>query len=168
LRKRGILFLIGVLLIYFVVLIINPQLIFFAFRRFYKIFLGLIPILIFVFSMMFLSNLFFKKQIVIKYLNERKKLIGWIGAIISGIISTGPIYVWYPLLKELREKGMRNSLIITFLYNRAVKIPLLPMMVYYFGLLFTIVLTVYMIIFSIINGIIVEKILFMKSGRSFD
>jgi hypothetical protein len=45
----------------------------------------------------------------------------------------GPIYAWYPLLKELREKGAANSLIAIFLGNRAVKPFLLPIMISYFG-----------------------------------
>jgi uncharacterized membrane protein YraQ (UPF0718 family) len=70
----------------------------------------------------------------------------------------GSIYLWYPLLKELSEKGMKKGLIATFLYNRAVKIPLLPLMVYYFGWLFTLFLTLYMIIFSVFLGIIMDRI----------
>ena len=54
---------------------------------------------------------------------------------------------------------MKNSLIAVFLYNRAVKPALIPLMIYYFGLSYLIVLTIVMIIFSIINGILVEKIL---------
>jgi uncharacterized membrane protein YraQ (UPF0718 family) len=53
---------------------------------------------------------------------------------------------------------MREALIATFLYNRAVKIPLLPMMIYYFGFKLVAVLTVYTIIFSVLNGYVVEQI----------
>jgi len=49
------------------------------------------------------------------------------------VISMGPIYAWYPLLKELRGKGATNSFIAVFLGNRAVKPFLLPIMISYFG-----------------------------------
>jgi uncharacterized membrane protein YraQ (UPF0718 family) len=69
----------------------------------------------------------------------------------------GSAYIWYIFLKDLKQKGMKTSLIVAFLYNRAIKIPLLPMMIYYFGYPLTIILTIYMIIFSVINGLVVEK-----------
>ena len=59
-------------------------------------------------------------------------------------------------LKQLQEQGMRTGLIAVFLYNRAIKIPLLPLMVYYFGLKFVIVLLFYMIIASLVEGKIIE------------
>jgi uncharacterized membrane protein YraQ (UPF0718 family) len=59
------------------------------------------------------------------------------------------------MLAELRKHGMKDSLIAAFLYNRAVKIPLIPVMIYYFGWLFTALIMIYMIAFSIINGLIV-------------
>jgi uncharacterized membrane protein YraQ (UPF0718 family) len=77
-------------------------------------------------------------------------------------ISLG-IFLWYPLLQELKEKGMRDALIATFLYSRAVKIPLLPVMVLYFGVKLVVVLTILMVLFSIIDVILVEKI--NKLGR---
>lgn len=73
-------------------------------------------------------------------------------------LSHGPIYLWYPLLKELRNQGMRSGLVAVFLYNRAIKIPLLPLMVYYFGAIFVVVLLIYMIIASMVEGEIIEMI----------
>ena len=57
-----------------------------------------------------------------------------------------------------KKKGMKTSLAATFLYARAIKPALLPLMVFYFGLTYVIVLTVVMIIFSMVQGLIVEKI----------
>ena len=54
----------------------------------------------------------------------------------------GPIYSWFPLLKELREKGADVSLIAVFLGNRAVKPFLLPVMISYFGWAYALLLTV--------------------------
>jgi hypothetical protein len=50
-------------------------------------------------------------------------------------------------------------LIATFLYSRAVKLPLLPLMIHYFGFTYTLVLCIYLVIFAVINGILVEKLL---------
>jgi hypothetical protein len=40
-----------------------------------------------------------------------------------------------------------------------VKIPLVPVMIYYFGLKIVVILTVLMILFSIANGLLVEKLI---------
>lgn len=53
----------------------------------------------------------------------------------------GPIYAWYPLLKELRNKGAENSLIAIFLGNRAVKPLLMPVLISYFGWAYALILT---------------------------
>lgn len=83
---------------------------------------------------------------------------GWLLAIILGIISHGSVYAWYPLLKDLKNHGMREGLIAGFIYSRAIKIPFIPLMIYYFGLKFFIVLTIYMIIGAILEGLLLEKI----------
>jgi uncharacterized membrane protein YraQ (UPF0718 family) len=73
--------------------------------------------------------------------------------------------MWYPLLSELEEQGVRKGLIAAFLYNRAIKIPLLPMIIVYFGLLFTVVLTIVMMIISVVQGLIIEKLMVVKNGK---
>ena len=118
----------------------------------------IIPILVVVFFFIFLFNLFLSPQKVIKYLGKESGFKGWLLVIGSGIISMGTAYLWYPLLGDLKAKGMSNALIATFLYSRAIKIQLLPFLIYYFGWSFVVILTCYMVIFSVINGWLVEKI----------
>jgi uncharacterized membrane protein YraQ (UPF0718 family) len=116
------------------------------------------PILLLVFGVMFLTNLFFQSNRVVRFLGAGSGLKGWMLAIAGGIVSSGPIYMWYPLLSDLKEKGMKDSLIAAFLYNRAIKIPLLPMMVYYFGWNFALVLSIYMVLFSVADGVLVQSL----------
>ena len=51
---------------------------------------------------------------------------------------------------------MRRALIATFLYSRSVKIAMLPLMILYFGLGYTVILCSYLIIFSVLNGALTE------------
>jgi len=53
---------------------------------------------------------------------------------------------------------MKSGLVAVFLYNRAIKIPLLPFMVHYFKMPFVIILTGYIIAASIVQGHIMQKI----------
>jgi len=70
----------------------------------------------------------------------------------------GSIYPWFALLKDLKEKGMRTAFIAVFLYNRGIKLPLLPLLIHYFGLTFTVLLAIYMMLFSWLDGVIIEKL----------
>ena len=80
--------------------------------------------------------------VVLEFVEPRKltaflsELAGWklmLGSITAGIISMGPIYMWYPLLARLKKKGLKSRYIAAFLYARAVKLPLLPVFAFYFG-----------------------------------
>jgi uncharacterized membrane protein YraQ (UPF0718 family) len=123
-----------------------------------NIFIRIIPVLLLVILFMALIDYFLHPKTVSKYVGRESGIKGWFLAISTGILSHGPIYVWYPLLKDLRDQGMRNGLIAAFLYSRAIKIPLLPLMVYYFGALFVVVLLPYIVIASLIEGEIIEII----------
>lgn len=107
-------------------------------------------------------NYYVNSKTIVKYLGKESGTLGWALAITGGILSHGSIYAWYPFLKELRDQGMRSGLVAVFLYNRAVKIPLLPLMVYYFGHFFMIVLLVFMILASIIEGLLIENFFIFK------
>jgi len=155
-------FLIAVIVLYLILSFVNFNLVKNSVVEFFYLLGKIIPIFVLVFILMFLSRLFFDSKKIVKLIGRNAGIKGWFISIIGGILSTGPIYMWYPLLNEFKEKGMRNSFIATFLYNRAVKIPLIPMMIYYFGLPFTLILTFFMIIFSVINGILVGRILKLK------
>jgi uncharacterized membrane protein YraQ (UPF0718 family) len=143
--------------IYIVIGVFSPGLGLAAFWKFLDILITVVPVFLLVFGMMVLANMYLTSDRITSYLGEGSGFRGWVFAIGGGILSSGPIYMWYPLLSDLREKGMRDSLIAAFLYNRAVKIPLLPVMILYFGWVFTLVLSVLMIIFSVLNGLIVER-----------
>jgi len=155
-------FLTAVLVLYLVLLFVNFSLAKEAFTGFLQLFKKIIPIFVLVFAFMFFSGVFFGPKKISRFVGERAGLKGWLISIVGGILSSGPIYMWYPLLADLKEKGMKNPFIVAFLYNRAVKIPLLPMMIFYFGLPFVLTLTFYMILFSVINGVLVEKLLNFK------
>jgi len=129
---------------------------------FASIIIKVIPVILLVFILMAITNYFIKPSFLVKVMGKKSGVLGWIIAIITGIISTGPIYMWYPLLADLKKKGVRQGLIATFLYNRAIKIPLLPMIILYFGLTFTIILTIVMMIISVFQGLLIEKFMEVK------
>jgi len=156
-RWNSFYFLGSVIVLYIILFFLNPKNTYDSLKAGSEIFIKLIPVLFLVVLLMGLLNYFLRPKTASKYLGKESGVKGWLLAIFTGILSHGPIYVWYPLLKELRKQGMRTGLAAVFLYNRAVKIPLLPLMVYYFGHSFVIVLLVFMILASIIEGLLIEN-----------
>ena len=149
-------FLLAVIFLYLIIALLDIGIVESALINFLVMSLKIVPVLGLVFIIMVLINLYFTKERVGKYLGSKSGIKGWLYAIISGILISGPPYTLYPLLGELKKNGMKSSLLAVVLYNRNVKIPFLPAMVYYFGLNFTIILSLYIIIFSIFNGKLVE------------
>ena len=162
--KGGVKFFLLVCILYLLVGLNNYTIFQEALSDFFETSIKVLPVLFFVFVFTVLINLFFTKEKTEKYFGKDSGLKAWVYAVISGILISGPPYILYPLLGELKKKGVKNSLVAVFLYNRNVKIPFLPALVYYFGITYTIALSIYIIIFSIINGFLMQ--LFVKEKES--
>lgn len=119
----------------------------------------ILPILILVYVIMLLTNYFVDNDILKKHMGEDAGIKGWAISIISGILSVGPIYMWYPLMKDLQTKGVKNKFLITFLYNRGIKLQWLPMLILYFGLKYSLTLLIVIGVMSIPLGIITDKLI---------
>ena len=154
----GLYFLGAVSMLYIVLFLVTPESIQKALRVSAEVFLQIVPVLVLIIIFMVLLNYFVNPKTVSKYVGRGSGIKGWLLAISTGMLSHGPIYIWYPILKELREQGMRSGLVAAFLYNRAIKLPHLPLMVFYFGTMFVLVLLLYMVIASIIIGKLIEII----------
>jgi uncharacterized membrane protein YraQ (UPF0718 family) len=149
-------FLLLVLALYLLAGLLDPGLVRLALIGFATMMLRVLPLLALVFLVLFTVNLFLKPERLRQHLGAESGLRGWLWAIIAGIFISGPPYVLYPMLEDFRKQGVRSALLAVFLYNRNVKIQYLPAMAYYFGLRYTVVLSVYIILFSIISGKLVE------------
>lgn len=150
-------FLSSILFLYFIISFFNTSNIINSLIFAKNTLIKIIPTLLLIIVLMTIIDYLINPKKLVKYLGKNAGLKGWIITIISGIISTGPIYLWYPLLNDLQKKNMRTAYISTFLYTRAVKIPLIPMLIIYFGLKYTIILTISIILVSILQGLITEK-----------
>jgi len=156
--SKPFVFLLSIVCVYAVIYVFNKYLIIEAFLNTLILFLKLLPILLLVFIISLVTNYYIKRDKIKKHLGSDSGLKGWFYAIIGGILVAGPPYILYPLLGDLKKSGMKNSLLAVFLYNRNVKIPFIPVMIYYFGLAFTVIISLYIILFSIFNGLILGRL----------
>jgi len=109
----------------------------------------------FVFLILLAINFFLKPAQVARYFGKAANVKGLVLAVAGGILSTGPIYAWYPLLRGIKEKGASNRMIAVFLFNRSVKPFIWPVMVSYFGPVYVLALTFFMIAGSLAAGYLV-------------
>lgn len=155
-RWNNLYFLGLVMILYLFIFGLDTENAYNSLRASWDILVKLIPVLFLVVFLMGLLNYFLRPKAISKYLGKDSGARGWSISVLAGIISHGPIYAWYPLLKELRKQGMRQGLAAVFLYNRAIKIPLLPVMIYYFGIAFTVALLVFTVIASLVQGKVID------------
>lgn len=149
-------FLGAVLVLYGLVALIEPLAAARAWEQFDRTMRQLLPMLGGIFILLLLVDRLADRRRVMRLLGEGSGLRGWLTAVIGGIIAAGPAYLWFGLAAELRAMGMRNGLVVTFLYCRAVKLPLLPLLIHYFGPAYTLALTGYLILFALISGVLAE------------
>jgi len=137
---------------------LDPLLVRAALVGFRGMFFKVLPILGVVFVALLLVNLLLKPERIRKHLGKDSGAKGWLYAVLGGILISGPPYVLYPMLGEFKKHGARNALIAVFLYNRNVKIPFLPVMAYYFGLRYTVIVSGLIVCFSLLNGLVMGRL----------
>ena len=106
-----------------------------------------------VFIFMLLINLFLSPEKIMNFLGREAGFKGLFLSATAGIISAGPIFAWYPLLKHLRDKGASSAALATFLCNRSVKPFLLPIMVSFFGWRYVLILTFFSVLGAMTVGV---------------
>lgn len=149
---RGVKFFGIVCSAYLILLLINHQQALASLIKAGSILAKVIPVFMVVILFTSLLNYLLKPKKITKHLGTESGFKGWFWAIIAGVISHGPMYTWYPFFEELLEHKIKKGLIVTFFAARTIKLPMLPMMADYFGLTFTAVLMVYILIFSLLQG----------------
>ena len=153
---RGQYLFLSVAVLYAVLFLVNSDAAQLSIVKSATILFKILPIFIFVILFTALLNFLLQPKKVTKHLGKDSGLKGWLWALIAGIISHGPMYAWYPLIEDLRNHGMKDALIVVFFASRTIKIPLLPMMVDYFGFVFTLILSCYILLGALLQGLLLE------------
>jgi len=156
---RMFIFPVCVLVIYGMLFTIDPNKSLMALKASGNILLAIVLPLAFVFVIMLVLNLFVKPAQIVRLFGKGVRIKGIVLSVVAGIISMGPIYAWYPLLKNLKEKGTGNCPIAIFLYSRAVKPFFLPVMIAYFGWAYVGILTVLTVFAAIAIGYFISVLM---------
>jgi uncharacterized membrane protein YraQ (UPF0718 family) len=154
----GWLFLGAVVLVWLSLAVIAPGYADHAIILFSGLLMKVLPALALVFVLLFLANLVTDQPWLERGLASRPGLRGWLIAVAAGVLASGSLYIWYALVGELKQKGLRPGLAAAFLYAFSIKLPLLPLLAHFFGLTYTVVLNAYLILFAVLGGLLVERL----------
>jgi len=133
----------------------------------WKFFIEMISVLPGVMILMGLFMVWIPKEMVEKYLGKTSGIKGFSLAILLGALPTGPLYVAFPLAASLIKKGARISNIIIFLSAWAcIKIPQEMVELQFLGPRFMAARLVLTIVFVVIMGISIERIIEWKAKKT--
>jgi uncharacterized membrane protein YraQ (UPF0718 family) len=153
------LFLAMTVVLYLFIAFTSPENALLSLEKSLKILAEILPILTVVLILTAAMNILIPSKAIRKYLGQESGKKGWFIAIAGGVLSHGSTYIWYSILQDFRLHGAKNGLVIAFFYARAIKLPWLPMMISYFGLSFTLILSLYILIAAFLQGLIAERLL---------
>jgi len=155
-KFKGFVFLGIVVLLYIILYFVDSQKTTESLQYFFKNTLRVLPIFLLVIVLTALINFYFPKGKIIKILQGKSRFRTYIYSLIAGIVSHGPIFVWYPLLNELRQKGISKGTLVTFFYGRSIKLTLIPIMIGFFGQIYTLIFMVYIAIAALLQGVLYD------------
>jgi uncharacterized membrane protein YraQ (UPF0718 family) len=157
-RRGGWWFLGAMLMLYLVVGWLDQALVEASLAGFVSTLTDLLPLFGVMFLLLWLFNRYVRPGQVMKQLGRARGMRGWILSIGAGVLSMGPMYLWYPVLGQLQSEGLRPGLAAAFLYSRAIKIPMLPFMAHYFGASYSALFVMCVLLFSVLGGAAMERL----------
>ncbi len=133
----------------------------------WNFFIEMILILPAVMILLGLFAVWIPKDIIVKYLGNTSGIKGIFLAILLGTLPTGPLYIAFPMAAVLLKKEAKISNIIIFLSSWAcIKIPQEMVELQFLGLKFMLSRLILTIIFVIIMGLFIEKIINQSNKES--
>lgn len=130
-----------------------------------RVFVSVVLIIVSVFGILGLFQVWVDKKKVAAHLGERAGLGTIILGAAFGTVLVGPVYVIFPLLFAIRAHGARWAVVTAILTAWAVKIPMVPLEVQFLGWRFALARTVLTFIGAVIMGFLVEWLMTLGSRR---
>ncbi len=162
--KRDVIFLAIIFIMTIALLSLFPDKIETVAAASWTFFVEMIWILPGVLVLMGIFKTWIPKEMVEKYLGKTSGIKGFSLALLFGALPTGPLYVAFPLAASLLEKGARVANIIICLSAWAcIKIPQEMVELQFLGPRFMVTRLALTIIFVVIMGLCIEKIIELRS-----
>ena len=149
---KGVKFLGFVVLLYILLYVVDASKTIDSLKYFLKNSIKILPVFLLVILLTALINYYFPKERIGQMLQGKPRWQTYMFSLLAGIISMGPVFAWYPLLKNLKDKHLEEGTLVTFFYAKSIKLTLLPIMIGFFGQVFSIIFMVYIAIAALLQG----------------
>ena len=115
--------------------------------------------LVTVFIFVGLFQVWVREEFILKHLGERSGFRGlFLGALLGTAIH-GPLVGVFPLLKTLLNKGARLGVVIAIVSTWAIKVPMIPLELRFFGWKFTLVRQLLLFASAFVMAPIMERLI---------
>jgi len=101
----GTYFLVTVVCLYLLLYFFQPEKIQQSIKTSGIMLVQILPALFFIILLMGITNYFVHPKTVSKYVGKDSGIKGWLLALLTGVLSHGPVYAWYPFFKGFAESG---------------------------------------------------------------
>jgi len=155
---KGLGFLVFVIFLYVILYFVNSAKTLKSIEHFIKNTWAVLPIFLIVILISALINYYFPKERLTKILQEKSGFQTYLVSLLAGSISMGPLFSWFPLLKNLKEKGLKDGVLVTFIYAKSIKLALLPVMIGFFGQVYSIIFMLFIAVAAVVQGLLYELI----------
>ena len=149
---KGVKFLMLVVFLYILLYFVDAPKTLDSLKYFFKNSIKILPVFLLVILLTALINYYFPKERIGQMLQGKPRWQTYVFSLLAGIISMGPVFAWYSLLKNLKDKHLEEGTLVTFFYGKSIKLTLLPIMIGFFGQLFSIIFMVYIAIAALLQG----------------
>ena len=153
------LFLVAVVLAWLLLALFQPDLLEPAWQRFLTLVSEMAPALLLVGVFLFIANLFSERPWIAQHMGQGAGLRGWFIALGAGVLAAGPPWPWYALAGQLMQRGVQPGLAAAFLYARTIKLPMLPLLIHYFGLGYSLVLLFWLLMLAVVVGLVMQRLM---------
>lgn len=138
-----------------VVLAVKPELFEKILTRWGDFFLFFTPFAVAIIGVLGFIDAHVPPEIVSKYVGDKRKIHGYLFAVLFGTIVSTSHYAVFPTMKLLRKKGARTAILATFMVAwSGISIPAIPLELQLFGAKFVFIRLVLTIIGALVFGFI--------------
>ncbi len=148
-----------IVLLYIALMVLYPVKTISALKEGIMLFLKMLPLFICVTLFSAFLAMFVSKDVIRKYMGEESGLKGIVFGALFGTIIVGPLWVLFPMFQTFLEKGAGIAIIGAMIGAFAIKTPWLPYAAGFLGWPFVLVSFGLILVYSVIEGILMEKIL---------
>ncbi len=148
-----------ILVLYVILLFLYPNKTVLALKEGTILFLKMLPLFLCVTLFSSFLAMFISKDIIRKYMGKESGIRGVIFGALFGTVIVGPLWVLFPMFQTFLEKGAGIAIVGAMIGAFAIKTPWLPYAAGFLGWPFVLISFGLILIYSVIEGILMEKIL---------